>query len=72
MVSFPKGLHSWSSEQRRYDHPAMKMIKKAKRSRRETCNKWSLYRIELLLITIVNDNRKHLTAQATGESELLS
>ena len=36
-VSFPKGLHSWSSEQSRYDHPAMKMIRKAKRSRRETC-----------------------------------
>ena len=26
-----------SSEQSRYDHPAMKMIRKAKRSRRETC-----------------------------------
>jgi hypothetical protein len=46
-VSFPKGLHSWSSEQSRYDHPAMKMIKKAKSSRRETWGegkKWILFR----------------------------
>jgi hypothetical protein len=35
-VSFPKGLHSWSSEQSRYDQPAMKMMRNANRSRRET------------------------------------
>ena len=30
------GLHSWSREQRRYDHPAMKTMRKAKRASLDT------------------------------------
>ena len=37
-----KGVHSWSSEQRRYDHPAMKTMRKANSASLEAICHWRL------------------------------